>query len=249
MRPDSGRKSRQRQRARRVCRRARRQRRGHEDQRRDAADEHAGPDQQAELLEAGEIDDQQPQKRRRRRPHPEHHARRGRRNAANGGVGVAGFLERKPVGDIQQDDAVHAESKQHRRRARRRRPRAWRRRNPSTPSTIRNDNADGSGADRDQPEAAKHDQQQRQDQRQRSDAVDDAFAFDDGFGFEADAVSAGKLHIRAADASSSGRCARPPRVRARSPRSRSNSACENAVSYGGFAGRAITSRRRPSAVT
>ena len=67
---------------------------------------------------------------------------------------------------------------------------------PSAPSTIRNESADGSGANHDQPEAAKHDKQERQDQRQRSDAVDDAFALDDGFGFEGDAMPSGKLNIQ-----------------------------------------------------
>ena len=121
--------------------------------------------------------------------------------------------------------------------------------NPSAPSTIRNDNADGKRADRDQPQAAKDDQQQRQDQRERADAVDDALASDDGFGFEPDAVSAGKLRHRAVDGRHPCRCAAAVARSRVIASSRSNSACENAVSYGGFAGRAITSRRRPSAVT
>ena len=155
--------------------------------------------------------------------------------------------------DVQQHDAIDAETEQHGRRAggRGRELRA------GEPERAEHDERatapDGSDPTATSQRLRKTMNSSGRISDERADGVPDALALDDRFGFHRDAMAAGELDPQrrlrlVVVAGILPRSAAAPTAR-RWRVSRASSARENSASYGGRFGRAITSRLRPSGVT
>ncbi len=204
---DPGGESRHRQRSRRPARTASREERGNEDERQQTAEHHAVPDERAELLEARKVHEHEPVERRRRRPHAEEHARAGPGETIDRRRRICAGAERQRVRDVEQDDAVHAESKQHRAGGSGRR----RERGAAEPEHSQDNQQrqpGGNRSDDDEPRRSEDQVQERKDQRERAGGVDDALAADDGFGLDSDPVTARELNVHGRSWLIAGSCVR-----------------------------------------